>query len=75
MGINGNKYKGCICWRCYPGMSTACMDFCSKEQRGDCNKQFIDDRYGKEKERVNSRATEEIDRESDITISEWEEFQ
>lgn len=75
MEINGNRYKGCICWKCYPSMSHACVDICKKEQRDACNKQFIDDRYGKEKERIESRTAEETNGESNNFISEWENIQ
>ena len=72
MEINGNKYKGCICWKCYPGMSYVCVDICRKEQRDACNKQFIEDRYGKEKERIESGEIDDTDRKDNIFIPERE---
>lgn len=69
MEITGNKYKTCVCWRCYPGMAEYCMEFCNAEQREACNKQFIKDRYGEEKEGINQGARNSINREGSEIVS------
>jgi len=37
--IDGNKYKGCLCWRFIAGCGCACLEMCDKTQREACTEQ------------------------------------